>query len=284
MELKTFRSMWCAPSDLGELIAESSDAGFDGIEGPIPEQPLLRSEFKARLSDAGLAFIAECTTAPAGEKAANWWVPDPYASLERHLEDLRITCGQSSEFGARFVTTMCGYDGWSYSQNLDFFARALELQGEMGIAISFETHRTRSLYNPWITRDLLVELPALRLTCDLSHWCVVCERLLDGLEDVLERVANHAFHLHGRVGHAQGAQVADPRDPAHAEALAAHEGWWDQIWKAQEERGMEGTTLTPEFGAEGYLQTLPYTSQPVADLWEVIQWMGHRQRERFANR
>ena len=35
-------------------------------------------------------------------------------------------------------------------------------------------------------------------------------------------------------------------------------------------------TFTPEFGPPGYMPTLPYTKQPVADLWELNAWMARR--------
>ena len=185
---------------------------------------------------------------------------------------------------ALFVSTMCGYDAWPFAKSLEFFSRALEIEKAAGIAIGYETHRTRSLFNPWVTRDLLMQLPDMRVTCDFSHWCVVCERLIDSEIDTLRLVAERALHVQCRVGHPQGPQVADPRDPAYAGALAAHERWWDLVWDAQLARGMTRLTMTPEFGAEGYMQTLPFTGQPVADLWDVIQWMADRQRQRFAAR
>jgi hypothetical protein len=38
-------------------------------------------------------------------------------------------------------------------------------------------------------------------------------------------------------------------------------------------RGQETFTITPEFGTDGYLHRLPFTRQPVADLWEVNRWI-----------
>jgi sugar phosphate isomerase/epimerase len=284
MELVMLRSLWSAPADLDVLFAETRAAGFDGLEGPIPEAREDRIEFGRRLADAGFRFVAEATTGIDPGGADDWWVPSPKASVRRHLDDLARTIEAAPALGALFVTTMCGYDAWSLEQSLDFFGRALELEAQSGVAIAFETHRTRSLFNPWITREILRQLPAMKLTCDFSHWVVVCERLIDAEEDVLALCAERALHVQCRVGHPQGAQVADPRDPAHARALAAHERWWDLVWDAQERRGFACTTMTPEFGAEGYLQTLPFTGQPVADLFDVIRWMARRERERFAAR
>lgn len=40
--------------------------------------------------------------------------------------------------------------------------------------------------------------------------------------------------------------------------------------------------MTPEFGPDGYLHTLPFTNAPVADLWEINTWMGREERRHIA--
>jgi hypothetical protein len=42
------------------------------------------------------------------------------------------------------------------------------------------------------------------------------------------------------------------------------------------EQGADVLTFTPEFGPPGYMPVLPYTKQPVADLWELNLWMAER--------
>jgi hypothetical protein len=61
-----------------------------------------------------------------------------------------------------------------------------------------------------------------------------------------------------------------------------HEAWWDAIVKARMAAGEGTITFTPEFGPEPYMPRLPYTQQPVSDLWEVCLYMAKRFRERFA--
>jgi hypothetical protein len=66
--------------------------------------------------------------------------------------------------------------------------------------------------------------------------------------------------------------------------LAAHERWWDAIWDAQASRGDGVSTLTPEFGPPPYLQTIPSSGEPVADLAAICDWMAQRQKARFLSR
>jgi hypothetical protein len=100
-------------------------------------------------------------------------------------------------------------------------------------------------------------------------------------QDLLDRCAQHVHHIHGRVGYAQGPQVPDPRAPEYAAELTAHERWWDRLWESMRARGFATATFTPESGPDGYLHLMPYTQKPVADLWEINRWLGHRQLERF---
>ncbi len=122
----------------------------------------------------------------------------------------------------------------------------------------------------------------MRLTCDFSHWCCVCERLIDSEPEVLALCAERGHHVHARVGYDQGPQVPHPAAPEYRPALEAHERWWKRIWKAQAERGTMVTTMTPEFGLDGYLQCAPFTQTPVADLDEINAWMAAREREQLA--
>jgi Xylose isomerase-like TIM barrel len=280
MELLVLRSVWSGSSQVDQMIEQTVAAGFDGIEGPIPRDDSQRQVLQQHLRDCHLSFIAEVATG-TDPNSQEWWIPQPDRLVVDHLNDLKWAVNQAEAMGALFVSTMCGYDAWSWQQQIDFFGQALELERSSGVTISFETHRSRSLFNPWITRDLLQEFPTLKLTCDFSHWCVVCERLLDSEWQILEQCAQRAMHIHCRVGYAQHAQVSDPRAPEYAAALAAHERWWDLIWNAQAQRQMKQVTMTPEFLWDGYMPTLPFTQMPVADVWEITQWMAQRQRQRF---
>jgi len=40
-------------------------------------------------------------------------------------------------------------------------------------------------------------------------------------------------------------------------------------------------TFTPEFGPPTYMPALPYTRQPVADLWDICMYMTQQFRARF---
>jgi hypothetical protein len=275
MELQIFKTLWGNVGGLDAAIAVCNDSEFDGIEGQAPLARAERNEFRAKLAQHGLSYIAEICTSGS-------YVPNRQATESEHLDSFLRQAEAALECEPFFLTVIAGCDAWSIGQSVDFFGRAMSISDDLGITASFETHRSRSFFSPWTTRDILRQLPTLKLTCDFSHWCVVCERLIDTEADVIALCAERAHHVHGRVGYDQGAQVPHPAAPEYYEALEAHERWWAQIWRSQLLRGVSATTMTPEFGPDGYLHCLPFTGAPVADLRQINAWMAERQRRRFA--
>ncbi len=276
MKLLLFKTLWGHAGSLEEAIVSARAHNFDGIEGQAPKTAAARRDFRTQLADAGLDYIAEICTAGS-------YVPDRQATPNEHLESFRRQAEAALDCAPRFLTVLAGCDAWPFAQSVNFFGAALAAAEDLGVTASFETHRSRSMFNPWITRDLLLALPALRLTCDFSHWCCVAERLvMDTEPDVLALCAERAHHIHARVGYDQGPQVPHPAAPEYHAALEAHENWWHRIWQSQHARCFTTTTMTPEFGPDGYLHTMPFTNAPVGDLVEINAWMATRERQRFA--
>ncbi|MEY2465707.1 MAG: hypothetical protein QOD03_228 [Verrucomicrobiota bacterium] len=276
MELRLFKTLWGHQGSLDDAVAACQRNGFDGIEGQISALSASGNDSLTKLADAGLSYIAEiCTTGS--------YVPNRQATIAEHLESLFQQAEAAMECNPLFLTIIAGCDAWSTAQSVDFFGKAIDLTNELGITASFETHRSRSFFNPWTTRDILLQLPELKLTCDFSHWCVVCERLIDTEPDILALCIERAHHIHARVGYDQGPQVPHPAAPEYRHALEAHECWWTAIWHTQLARGKTTSTMTPEFGPDGYLHCAPFTGEPVANLNEINLWMAERQGKRFTD-
>jgi hypothetical protein len=198
-----------------------------------------------------------------------------------HLQHLARALDTAAELSPRFVNLLAGNDRWPLAMQVDFLGRAQALADAAGMACTFETHRASALYSPWVTLDIVRQLPQLRYTADISHWVVVCERLLDDPLDDLSAFIDRVHHVQARVGYAQGPQVPHPAAPEYAPELAFHQRIWESIWAAQRAQGTTTSTLTPEFGPDGYMHQLPYTRSPVADLWQVNRWMAQAERQHF---
>jgi sugar phosphate isomerase/epimerase len=275
VKLQLFKPLWGHTGTIAQAATQARLAGFDGIEGPIPADPAERIVFTETLQSHSLFYIAEIS-------ATGFANPDPAATVDDQLDTFQRLLALSLEANPLFCTTMSGNDLWTFAQSLDFLTRAHQIALRHHARVAFETHRSRTLFHPIITRDLLRELPHMELTIDFSHWCVVTERLvMDLLPDILDLCSRHVLHIHARIGYDQGPQVPDPRAPEYAPAVDAHLRWWRALWTGQRHRAFNTVTMTPEFGPDGYLHLQPHTQKPVADLWDLNTWTAHLLRREF---
>ncbi|WP_248800252.1 sugar phosphate isomerase/epimerase family protein [Pseudomonas sp. MWU13-2105] len=274
MKLEIFRTLWGYTASKAQALDELLAAGFDGMEARLPLEAAERSEFAAFLRANRLGYISTVFTAYDV-------LPEQAAAPAEHLQDLDRKLAWAAELEPRFVNVLAGNDRWPLAQQVEFFGQAMALAQRHGQVCAFETHRSRSLFNPWLTLELIRQLPDLRFTSDISHWIVTCERLLDDPADDLSAFVERVHHIQARVGYDQGPQVPHPGAPEYARELAFHQAHWESIWRAQQARGYTVSTLTPEFGADGYLHHLPFTNVPVADLWSLNVWMARTEREHF---
>lgn len=267
MTLALFRHLWGVTEPWETVFPKIREKGYVGIEAPLPAAEQ-RDRFFDLLKSHQFRYIAQIFT-EGGSPGEH------LTSFQRQLEE-------AAQFNPVVVNCHTGRDSFTERESEAFMRDALAWEHQLGVPVAHETHRGRILYNPWITERLLMKFEDLKLCCDFSHWVCVCERLLDDMPGILERSARHAIHLHARVGYEEGPQVPDPRAPEYRRHLEAHERWWGMIWESQKNRGVQESTLTPEFGPPDYLHTIPHTNTPVADLWQICDWQADRQRERFS--
>jgi sugar phosphate isomerase/epimerase len=271
MRLSLVRHLWGVDSggNLGAYFARWRSFGYEGIETPaflIPDF----DEFRAGLREHGFFWIAQIFTGSGYSR-----------SVEEHADSLRREIEACLKEPPALFNAQSGCDAWSLSEAEEFYGRAVEIEKSAGISICHETHRSRYLANPWNTAVILKRVPELRLTCDLSHWVCVAERLLPDCAEELRAAADHCGHIHARVGYEEGPQVPDPRAPEWAAHLSAHESWWREIWRSQQARGLDRSTVTPEFGPPPYMQCLPVSREPVSDLAEICEWMAARLKQQY---
>ena len=150
-----------------------------------------------------------------------------------------------------------------------------------GVPIYHETHRGRMLFAAHVSRGFIDRFKELKLTLDISHWCNVHEGLLADQQISVDVALARTEHIHARIGHAEGPQVNDPRAPEWKNEVKAHFDWWDKVIERKKIEGQSITFLT-EFGPPNYLQTLPFSSQPVADQWAINKYMMETIRKRYS--
>lgn len=274
MKLECYKSLWGATNRLLPAVDDAARDGFCGVEGPLPENHSLRIGFFEAIKSAKLKYIAEVAT-------TGTYVPDRRISVEGHLDYLEKQLAVLAEVQPEFITCLGGCDAWPMDDSIRFFERAMELAGQYNLFICFETHRGRSLFNPWITQEIAKALPELTLTFDLSHWCVVCEGLQETEEQIIRSLACRVQHIHARVGYDQGPQVPQPFSGVYREDCQRHLRWWRWLWQSQQQRGYRASTVTPEFGPDGYEYRDPEGGSALVDLDAINRDMASLLRRSF---
>ncbi|MBW3668152.1 MAG: hypothetical protein KY443_02965 [Actinobacteria bacterium] len=278
MRLRTHRQVWGAVGPAGrfptmeEFVPAVAARGYDAIEVPlllfewVPDA--VGGTTRARFEE--LAEIHGLDIVPL--------VPTFGSDAAEHFASFRTGIADAVAVGAQFAVAHAGSDAFDAEEAVRYLADCVAVAEDAGLVVAHETHRGRALWNPWRTASLLERLDGLWLTADLSHYVCVAERLLRDQHGVLDAICARALHAHQRVGYENGPQVPDPRDERWAAQVAAHEAWWDAIWRAAERRGDEYVRLTPEYGPPTYAPV----DTDAATLWDICEWATDRARQRFA--
>ncbi|WP_127493762.1 sugar phosphate isomerase/epimerase family protein [Paenibacillus glycanilyticus] len=263
MQLKLYKALWGMPGTYASQLQQAKEEGYDGIEAPLP--PVAdEAAFKGLLETYELDYIAQIVTA------------------EEHIASFAEQVKRVTEFNPQLIVSHSAKDWMPEAETDRFFEAALKVEQQYKLPIGHETHRARAMFSPWSTARLLKKFPELRITADFSHWCNVCESMLEDQEDTMRLAIKRATHVHGRVGHAEGPQVSHPAAPEYAYETSRFLTWWGQIAEAMAAAGNASMSLTPEFGPPGYMPQLPFTKQAVAELNEVNQWIAEQVRSQFA--
>ena len=271
MQVKIFAAHWGnheLPADM--FIARVKAAGFDGIEISLPLDAAARDDWTGRIAAAGLDLIV------------GQWETALVPDFDGHRLALADLLHNACAARPLHINSQTGKDYFTFDQNRALLQMAQTIARQHGVAIYHETHRSRWSAHPALALPYLRQLPDLHLTADLSHWCCACESLLADQPHTLDETLPRVRHIHARVGHEQGPQVADFRAPEAQAALAAHLAWWDEVVRLRRAAGAELLTITPEFGPVPYTQTLPYTGAAVSNAWELNVAMLHLLRQRYS--
>ena len=272
LTLLLFRSLWGFGGTLDQAINQAHRNGFDGLEVNLNHPVLNPRPLEAcdRLKRADLELIIELVS--GGD-----YVPRLELTWQRHLEELDRQLAQAEQLRPLRINLIAGSDSWSEETQDCFLAALLDRIDRCSCPVSLETHRSRSLFNPWTIATVLRKHPRLRLTADISHWCAVSERLMTPELEPIQAITGRVDHIHARVGHSQGPSVGHPFAPEWSDALEAHRRCWQHVAQRHASDGKGPISLTPEFGPDGYLPTLPFTGMPVADLDTInaamAQWL-----------
>lgn len=258
---------WGFKGNLDEFCSAAKKDGYDGIEMWVPAT---EKEMNTLVDAAGKSGLVLGLLAGGSDVNPMEHKKQFFAAIERaiSLKPVYINCHSGKDF-------------FDFEHNLEMLSHTIQRSNASGVPIYHETHRGRALFAAHVTKRFIDALDGLKLTLDISHWCNVHEGLLGDQQINVAAALKRTEHIHARVGHAEGPQVNDPRAPEWKNEVNAHLGWWDKVVERKRAEGKTITILT-EFGPPNYLQTLPFTGQPVADLWAINKYMMETLRKRFS--
>lgn len=249
MKLALFASHWTASygRELPAILDELVRCGFAGLEASLADlgrDAAARRRAVRELQDRGLRLIVGVYS--------NWVDyegPSQRQSPAAHLALLQRQLDEAKALDPAHVNVHGGDDAWDDASCAEYYDGAAALLD--GVSASHETHRGRPLFHPFATVRHLVH-PELRLTLDLSHWHLVCERTLQ--EDralLLSNVVPRVDHIHVRLGSEQAPQLPRRQPPSDA-VLHDHTWFWRQIWLCKYRLGADEVFATPELGPPPY--------------------------------
>jgi sugar phosphate isomerase/epimerase len=258
MKILFFCSTW-GLNDLPRLedrFEKIKQGGFDGVELDVPLNTETCERARRALDGLGLAVVAQ-----------QWRTSG--RTIAEHKTSFEDQYERALTLKPLYLNSHTGCDFFTLEENLRIFDHATALADRYGMEVYHETHRSRALFSIPATMHLLNARPQLKLVADFSHWCCVHESLLADQPESMERATKNAHAIHARIGHAEGPQITDPRDPLWRPNLEAHLAWWKRIAEHRRAEGCDILPVCPEFGPPPYMTVSPHTNKPLADLWEI---------------
>jgi sugar phosphate isomerase/epimerase len=251
-----FCPRWGADDSWDSFCKRVKEAGYDGVEAGVssPEAPEANEVLDA-LRKHGLSLVGQ-------------YYQSAEADIEQHASNYEKYLRRLAAMKPLFINAQTGKDYFTFAQNKRLIDIAARVAVDTGVEIVHETHRGKALFAAHITRPFLDQLPAMKLTLDISHWCNVHESLMHDQVENVDVALGRTRHIHSRVGHPEGPQVNDPRASEWKDVIDAHLQWWDKVAAIHQKNGTT-LTITTEFGPPDYMPVLPFTRQPVASQWDI---------------
>lgn len=236
------------------------DNNYEGVEIGIPFDKSKKEEIIKLVKAHNLKFIAQ-----------HWETKE--TNFKKHKEKYKRRLYDLTETEPLFINSHTGLDFFSFSENVELLELAHRIEQETKVIISHETHRSRFSFAAHICHNFLNELPFLKLTSDFSHWCCVAESMLENQSAAVKKAIEHTYHIHARVGSSQSAQVIDPRVNTYKTELNQFLNWWKLMIQNAKNLNKSSIAITPEYGPFPYTSLHPITEKPLANQWEVNQFI-----------
>ena len=269
MKLLILCTQWgMADLPLEDFFSRVTEAGYDGIDTWIPEEVSEKKKFLRLLNEYRLPVVSHQFHAKG-------------TGIKEFCRSYEYYLNLSMECNPVLINSHSGRDYFTIDEQLKVIDTAQEFSNMKNIRIAHETHRGRIGFSPYNAKELFTLRPEMKITADFSHWVCVTESFLENSPETLAEAIKRTEHIHARIGYPEGPQITDPRAGEWADAARVFLEWWDKIIEYKMNNGEKVFTITPEFGPPPYMVTLPSTGMPVADHFEINNYMKNLLKDRY---
>lgn len=227
--LKVYQSLWgmqTANPDRGyrphaESFQQAADAGFTGMcldpsVGQIDEYLALKPLYEKHNMGALVNVF-----------------PKTVAEMRPLLEFCK-------EMGAPYANVIALLFPLSVEGAIPIIRSWLEMSEDIGVPIKMETHRDCITNDMFFTLQLLDAIPELRLTADLSHYCLNREMsapITPANQAWITRILERSDSFQGRISSHEQIQVPI-QFPQNQKWVEIYKDWWERgfrSWRARAE-------------------------------------------------
>lgn len=253
---------------LEEFFSKVKEAGYDGIDAPLPEDINEKKNFISLLDQYKLVAVSHQHQAKGD-------------TIKEYCKSLEYYLSHSLECNPLLINSHSGRDYFTLEEQLKVIDTVEEFSIKNNITVAHETHRGRIGFSPYNAMELFNLRPAMKITADFSHWTCVTESFLEQSSAIVEEAITRTKHIHARVGFTQGPQIPDPRLAEWQQPVEFFFKIWEQIIEYQKSKKVDFFTITTEFGPPPYMWTKTIDNTPIASQWEINLFMKDLLKQKF---
>ena len=161
------------------------------------------------------------------------------------IDEMRPLLEFSVEMGAPYANVIAPVYPMTVESCIPVIHRWLEDAEDIGIPIKFETHRDCITNDMFMTLQLLDAIPEMRLTADLSHYCLNREMsapISELNQEWIQRLLERSDSFQGRVSSHEQIQVP-LHFPQNQKWVDIFKDWWQRGFHSWRKRAGDEDTL-----------------------------------------
>lgn len=233
-QLEVYQSLWgmqtCNPNDSErpheEVFQQAADANYSGM-----------------CLDPGVSQIEEyLALRPLYKKHQMGCLVNVFPNT---VAEMRPLLEFSKEMDAPFANVIAPVFPLTVESAVPIIKTWLEMADDIGMPIKFETHRNCITNDMFMTLQLLDAIPEMRLTADLSHYCLNREMsapVSAQNQAWIQRLLERSDSFQGRISSHEQIQIPI-QFPQNQKWVEIFKDWWERGFRSWRARTGEDETL-----------------------------------------